>query len=97
MSYLKEYIRLTGILFEQDMPNGNPADLTPIKNKAREAAEALVDAQRACDSGRSEDAIEAMRRARAVIDAALGSQLGVHGAAMPANSGSYGSGGYGGF
>jgi len=70
---------------------GGQADLTPIKNKAREAVEALNDAMRACDSGRAEDAQEAMRRARAVIDAALGGGLGSHGAAVPPTT----SGGYG--
>lgn len=69
---------------------GGQADLTPLKNKAREAVEALNDVQRACDSGRAEDAMEAMRRARAVIDSALGGSLGAHGASMPS------SGGYGG-
>lgn len=99
--YLKEYRRLSVPLLQQiseqgEMSMGGHADMTPIKNKAREAVEALNDAQRACDSGRSEDAMEAMRRARAVIDAALGAQLGTHGAAMPMGSGGpSGSGGYG--
>ena len=62
---------------------GGQADLTPLKNKAREAAEALNDAQKAADAGRAEDAMEAMRRARAAIDAALGGQVGPHGAMTP--------------
>ena len=66
---------------------GGQADLTPLKNKAREAVEALNDVQRACDSGRAEDAMEAMRRARAVIDSALGGSLGAHGASMPSSGG----------
>lgn len=71
-------------------------DLTPIKNRAREAVEALTDAQRACDSGRSEDALEAMKRARAAIDAALGGQFGT-GASMPVpNAAGSGAGSYGG-
>lgn len=70
---------------------GGQADLTPIKNKAREAVEALNDALRACDSSRAEDAMEAMRRARSVIDAALGGGLGSHGAAVPPST----PGGYG--
>ena len=102
--YLKEYKRLSRPLMEQiqeegygDAPGagqsymGGQADLTPIKNKAREAVEALNDAQKACDSGRAEDAMEAMRRARAVIDAALGGGLGAHGGAMPSG----GQDGYG--
>ena len=103
--YLKEYKRLAKPLLQQISEQGfggdsgsagqsymgGQADLTPIKNKAREAVEALNDAQRACDSGRAEDAMEAMRRARAVIDAALGGGLGSHGAAVPPST----PGGYG--
>jgi hypothetical protein len=105
--YLNEYRRLSKPLLQQiseggyspdpSAGGGDPsymggqADLTPIKNKAREAVEALSDAIRACDSGRAEDAQEAMRRARAVIDAALGGGLGSHGAAVPPTT----SGGYG--
>jgi len=94
--YLKEYKRLSKPLLQQINEQGfgasgsagqsymgGQADLTPLKNKAREAVEALNDALKACDSGRAEDAMEAMRRARAVIDAGLGSGLGAHGAAMP--------------
>ena len=108
-NYLKEYKRLSKPLLQQISENGygngqtqspggssymgGQADLTPLKNKAREAVEALNDVQRACDSGRAEDAQEAMRRARAVIDSALGGSLGAHGAAMPSGGG---SGGYGG-
>jgi len=99
--YLKEYKRLSVPLLQQiaeqgAMPMGGQADLTPIKNRAREAVEALNDAQRACDAGRTEDAMEAMRRARSVIDIALGASLGTHGAAMPSGAGgAAGSGGYG--
>lgn len=92
-NYLKEYKRLSTSLIQQicetvagaEMP-GSPgfspgrADLTPLKNKAREAVEALNDAQRAADSGRMEDTLDALRRARSVIDAALGGSLGIHGA-----------------
>lgn len=107
-NYLKEYERLSKPLLQQISENGygdgqsqspggssymgGQADMTPLKNKAREAVEALNDVQRACDSGRAEDAMEAMRRARAVIDSALGGSLGSHGAAMPSN----GPGGHGG-
>lgn len=97
--YLKEFRSLSRSLMEQIQEDGygspvggmqsymgGQADLTPIKNKAREAVEALNDAQKACDSGRAEDAMEAMRRARAVIDAALGGGLGAHGGAMPPGS-----------
>jgi hypothetical protein len=92
--YLNEFKRLidplhvqTLPLYEQEKPTngymGGQADLTPLKNKAREAAEALNDAQKAADAGRAEDAMEAMRRARAAIDAALGGQIGPHGAMTP--------------
>lgn len=100
-NYLKEYRRLSVPLLQQiqeqgEMYMGGQADLTPMKNKAREAIEALSDAQRACDAGRAEDCMEALRRARAVIDAALGAQLGAHGAAMPMGAGGpAGTGGYG--
>jgi hypothetical protein len=94
--YLKEFRRLTKPLMQQlseAMPSasgapgvpgytGGQADLTPLKNKAREAVEALNDAQKAADSGRTEDALDALRRARSVIDAALGGSLGAHGAAI---------------
>ena len=102
--YFNEYRRLSKPLLEQIQeegygdPSSGPqsymggqADLTPLKNKAREAVEALNDAQKAADSGRAEDAMEAMRRARAVIDAALGGGLGAHGGAMPPSA----PGGYG--
>jgi hypothetical protein len=107
--FLTEYNRLSKPLLQQISEDGygqapgggsggqsymgGQADLTPLKNKAREAVEALNDVQRACDSGRAEDAMEAMRRARAVIDSALGGSLGAHGAAMPSGGG---AGGYGG-
>lgn len=93
--FLKEYKRLTLPLVQQiseavnngvapGVPGytGGQADLTPLKNKAREAVEALNDAQRAADSGRTEDTLDALRRARAVIDAALGANAGAHGAAI---------------
>lgn len=103
--FLREYKRLSKPLLQQidedgygseSTPGnqsymGGQADLTPLKNKAREAVEALNDAQKACDSGRAEDAMEAMRRARAVVDSALGGGLGSHGAAVSGSSG----GGYG--
>lgn len=97
--YLKDFKRLTKPLMQhlsEAMPGGAPgvpgymggqADLTPLKNKAREAVEALNDAQKAADSGRAEDALDALRRARAVIDAALGGGLGAHGAAMAPTGG----------
>lgn len=91
--YLKEFKRLTTPLIEQlkESPDSIVAgfdgdksvNLIPMKNKAREAIEALNDVMHAANAGRSEDAIDAMRRARAVIDSALGAGLGVHGAAMP--------------
>lgn len=74
---------------------GGQADLTPLKNKAREASEALNDAQKAADSGRAEDAQEALRRARAAIDAALGGHLGPNGSATPPPTG--GKSGYSGY
>jgi hypothetical protein len=93
--YLREFKRLTQPLMQQlseAMPGasapgvpgytGGQADLTPLKNKAREAIEALNDAQKAADSGRTEDTLDALRRARSVIDAALGGSLGAHGAAI---------------
>ena len=92
--FLNEYKRLTKPLTQHiteavtgQSPGapghmGGQADLTPLKNKAREAVEALNDAQKAADSGRTEDAMDGLRRARAVIDAALGGSLGAHGAAM---------------
>lgn len=93
--YTKEYRRLTRPLFEEGGGYmGGQADLTPLKNKAREAVEALNDAQKAADSGRSEDAMEGLRRARAAIDIALGGQVGPGGSATPpAGMSSNGSGG----
>lgn len=89
--YLKEFKALTTDLpshfneqgFDGTGYMGGQADLTPLKNRAREASEALNDAQKAADAGRAEDALEAMRRARAAIDAALGGGVGPHGAAVP--------------
>lgn len=83
--YKEEFRRLSRPLVEQineaasDMGPGylgGQADLTPLKNRAREATEALTDAQRAADAGRAEDAQEALRRARSAIDAALGGEIG---------------------
>ena len=83
--YLSDFKRLTTPLYEQGAVSGGgymggQADLTPLKNRSREAIEALNDAQKAADSGRAEDAVEALRRARAAIDAALGGHLGPNGA-----------------
>lgn len=58
---------------------GGQADLTPLRNKAREAAEALNDCMRATEMGKTDDAMEALRRAKAAIDAALGGQIGPYG------------------
>jgi hypothetical protein len=100
--YLKEYKALTtdlpSQLNEQGFGGngymGGQADLTPLKNRAREASEALNDAQKAADAGRAEDALEAMRRARAAIDAALGGGIGPHGAMTPPPGGAGGPGRY---
>ncbi len=54
---------------------GGQADLTPLRNKAREASDAMAEAIRAADQGRADDCMEAFRRAKASIDAALGGQL----------------------
>ena len=67
---------------------GGSADLTPLRNKAREASEALNDAQKAAEEGRAEDARQAMQRAKSAIDAALGGAI-VHGQGGP-NQGSFG-------
>ncbi len=67
---------------------GGAADLTPLRNKAREAQEALNDAQKAAEEGRAEDARQAMQRAKSAIDAALGGAI-VHGQGGP-NAGSFG-------
>ena len=68
---------------------GGSADLTPMRNKAREAQEALNDAQKAAEEGRAEDARQAMQRAKSAIDAALGGAI-VHGQGGP-NAGSFGA------
>ena len=106
--YTKQFKRLTKPLLELINEQGfgggggsgymgGQADLTPLKNKAREAMEALNDAQKAADSGRLADATEALRRARASIDAALGGHMAPYGAmAPPQGSASGGSGGGGG-
>lgn len=86
--FLSEYKKLTTGLFEADpnmgMPSnsylGGQADLTPLRNKAREAMDALADAQRAADQGRVDDCLEYFRRAKAVMDIALGGQVGPYGA-----------------
>ena len=78
----KDFKRLAGEPFawlHEDSPPqayvGGQADLTPLRNRAREAIEALNDAQRAADAGRVDDAMEAIRRAKSAIDAALGGQM----------------------
>jgi len=96
--YLKDFKRLTTPLLQQlhesiptEVPPGGQSDLTPLKNKAREAVEALNDAQMAADAGRSEDAMEALRRARSAIDAALGGSFRAgSAAAAPAGGPGYG-------
>lgn len=84
--YLEEYNRLAGEplrwLYEQDpsaastLYLGGQADLTPIRNRAREAIEALNDALKAADSGKSDDMLDNLRRAKSAIDLALGGQMG---------------------
>ena len=92
--YISEYRRLTTPLLIGEQSPGDPgvvggqADLTPLKNKAREAVEALNDAQKFADSGRAEDTLDALRRARASIDAALGGSLGANSSAMAPMGGS---------
>lgn len=54
---------------------GGQADLTPLRNKAREAADAMAEAMRCADQGRVDDCMEAFRRAKSCIDAALGGQM----------------------
>lgn len=86
--HISEFNRLAGEPFSWMYENdpgaptaflGGQADLTPLRNKAREAAEALNDCMRATDSGKADDAVEALRRAKAAIDAALGGQVGPYG------------------
>ena len=80
--FLRDFRRLTSSFFEdapavQSQPSsymGGQADLTPLRNKAREAIDALTDAQKASDQGRRDDCLESFRRAKAAIDAALGGQ-----------------------
>lgn len=76
--FLKDYKRLVNPLHEDGPPPylGGQADLTPMRNRAREAMDALADAQRAADQGRADDCLESFRRAKAAIDAALGGQIG---------------------
>ncbi len=96
---LIEYKRLTDSFFEAvgnpaTMPPstayvGGQADLTPLRNKAREGLEALAEAQRAADQGRVDDCLEQFRRAKACIDAALGGQIGPF--SSPGNGSSFSS------
>lgn len=83
-SYSNQFKKLVTPLFEEPSPMslGGQADLTPLRNKSREAMDALADAARAADQGRADDCLEAFRRAKAAIDAALGGQVGPY-----ANSG----------
>lgn len=77
--FLKEFKKLTQPIFEDPTTAnylGGQADLTPLRNKAREAMDALADANRAADQGRADDCLEGFRRAKAAIDAALGGQVG---------------------
>lgn len=57
-------------------PPGSPAgaavDLTPMKNKCKEGLEALNDAFKAAEEGKADDAKQALQRAKAAIDQALG-------------------------
>jgi hypothetical protein len=90
-SYFEDYRRLVGEgswLNEYPgamEPGGNPtflggqADLTPLRNKAREAMDALADASKAADQGRVDDCLEYFRRAKAILDIALGGQIGPYG------------------
>jgi len=73
---------------------GGQADLTPLRNKAREAMDALNDAQKAADIGKVDDAYEAVRRAKAAIDIILGGQIGPYPAGTGGPPTGYGSGGY---
>lgn len=74
----KDYRKLVNPLFEDAATPylGGQADMTPMRNRAREAMDALADAQRAADQGRVDDCLECFRRAKAAIDAALGGQVG---------------------
>lgn len=84
--HLEEFRRLAGEplgwMYEQDpsaastMYLGGQADLTPLRNRAREAIEALNDALKAADSGKSDDMLDSLRRAKSAIDVALGGQTG---------------------
>jgi hypothetical protein len=73
---------------------GGQADLTPLRNKAREAMDALNDAQKAADIGKADDAYEAVRRAKAAIDVILGGQIGPYPSGTGGPPTSYGAGGY---
>jgi hypothetical protein len=88
--YLKDYQRLVGEgswLNEYPVGGtggggtflGGQADLTPLRNKAREAMDALADASKAADQGRVDDTLEYFRRAKAILDIALGGQIGPYG------------------
>lgn len=85
--YIKDFKRLTEPVHSwmqeagtgtmgPDQGAGGYADLTPLRNKAREAVDSLASAQRAADQGRMDDCLEYFRRAKAVIDIALGGQVG---------------------
>lgn len=84
-SFLKDYKRLVNPIFEDPSAPylGGQADMTPMRNRAREAMDALADAQRAADQGRVDDCLEGFRRAKAAIDAALGGQIGPQSSFQP--------------
>jgi hypothetical protein len=101
---IEEYRRLSGEPFSwlnelDGMPSvpvsyvGGQADLTPLRNKAREAMDALNDAQKAADVGRADDAYEAVRRAKAAIDIILGGSIGPYPSGTGGPPTSYGGGG----
>lgn len=84
--FLEDYKRLTSGVhdwMQEAGPDasamGGQADLTPLRNKAREAIDALANAQRAADQGRMDDCMEYFRRAKAILDIALGGQVGPYG------------------
>jgi hypothetical protein len=96
-TFLEDFKRLSHPMWLNEDPSmagavQNPtgqADLTPLKNRAREAVEALNAAMAAADAGKLDDTMEAIRRAKAAIDAALGGQ---NASAIP-TGGTYASGG----
>ena len=84
-TYFSEFKKLTSALFDEDTSYlGGQADLIPLRNKAREAMDALADAARAADQGRVDDCMESFKRAKAAIDAALGGQIAPYGQPQPA-------------